>query len=56
MKEFLWYALSHTVTRPVPNQDVPLWFAAFLLFGLLSAAVLIGSGVIEWYRRLHKRG
>ncbi len=56
MKEFLWYALSHGVTRPVLGQDVPLWFAALLLFGLLCAGVLIGAGMIQWYRSLHKKG
>ena len=49
MQELMWYALSHGVTRPVPVQDVPLWFAALLLFGLLCAGLLIGSGVTEWY-------
>ncbi len=49
MQELMWYALSHGVTRPVPSQDVPLWFAALLVFGLLWAGALIGSGVTEWY-------
>jgi len=49
MQELMWCALSHEVTRPVPSQDVPLWFAALLLSGLLGASVLIGSGVIQWY-------
>jgi hypothetical protein len=53
MQEILWYALSHGVTRPVPNQDVPLWFAALLLCGLLCAGVLLGSGMTQWYRSLH---
>ena len=55
MQEFLWYALSHEVTRPVPGQDVPLWFAALLVFGLLGAGVLISSGLTQWYRALHRR-
>ena len=55
MLEFVWYTLAHGVARPVPSQDVPLWFAALLLFGLLCAGALIGSGMIEWYRSLHKR-
>ena len=44
MPELVWYALSHGVTRPVLSQDVPLWFAALLLFGLLCAGGLLGSG------------
>jgi hypothetical protein len=55
MQELLWYALSHGVTRPVPGQDVPLWFAALLVVGLLGAGALIGSGMIQWSRSLHKR-
>jgi hypothetical protein len=51
MQELMWYALSHGVTRPVPSQDVPLWFAALLVFGLLWASALIGSGVTQWYWR-----
>ena len=46
MQELMWYALSHGVTRPVPGEDVPLWFAALLLFGLLCGVMLIGSGVL----------
>ncbi len=49
MQELMWYVLSHGVTRPVSVQDVPLWFAGLLLFGLLCADLLIGSGVAEWY-------
>jgi hypothetical protein len=56
MQELIWYAFSHGVTRPVPIQDVPLWFAALLLFGLLCAGLLIGAGLIEWCGRLHRRG
>ena len=52
MQELMWYAFSHGVTRPVPIQDVPLWFAALLLFGLLCAGLLIGAGMIEWCGRL----
>ena len=48
MQELMWYALSHGVTRPVPSQDVPLWFAALLLVGLLCAGALIAAGMIEW--------
>jgi hypothetical protein len=55
MQELLWHALSHGLTRPVPGQDVPLWFAALLIFGLLCAAALIGSGVIQWSRALHEQ-
>jgi len=55
MQEFLWYALSHGPTRPVPGQDVPLWFVALLILGLLWAGALIGSGVIQWSRNLHKK-
>jgi hypothetical protein len=55
MKEFLLYALSHGVTRPVLSQDVPLWFAALLLFGLLCGGVLIGSGLTQWYRNLRRK-
>ena len=56
MQELVWYALSHGVTRPVPTQDVPLWFAALLLFGLLCAGLLIGAGMIGWCGRLYSRG
>jgi hypothetical protein len=56
MQELMWYALSHGVTRPVPSQDVPLWFAALLLFGLLCGGLLIGAGMIEWCGSLHRRG
>jgi hypothetical protein len=55
MQELLWYALSHRLTRPVPGQDVPLWLAALLILGLLWAGALIGSGVIQWSRSLHKK-
>jgi hypothetical protein len=55
MQEFLWYALSHGITRPVQGEDVPLWFAALLILGLLWAGALIGSGMIEWTRSLHKK-
>jgi hypothetical protein len=54
MRELIWYALSHGVTKPVPGQDVPLWFAALLLFGLLCAGLLIGAGMIEWCSGLHR--
>ena len=49
MQGLMWYVLSHGVTRPVPVQDVPLWFAGLLLFGLLCAGLLISAGVAEWY-------
>jgi hypothetical protein len=55
MQELLWYALSHGLTRPVPGQDVPLWFAALLILGLLWAGALIGSGMMEWSRSFHKK-
>jgi hypothetical protein len=55
MQELMWFAISHGVTRPVPIQDVPPWFAALLLFALLCAGVLIGAGVIESCGRLHGR-
>lgn len=55
MQEFLWYALSHRLTRPVPDQDVPLWFAVLLVLGLLCAGALIGSGLIQWFRSVHKK-
>jgi hypothetical protein len=55
MQELLWYALSHGLTRPVPGQDVPLWLAALLILGLLWAGALIGSGMIQWSRSLHKK-
>ncbi len=42
MQELLWYAVSHGLTRPVPDQDVPLWFAMLLAMGLLCAGALIG--------------
>jgi len=50
MQELLWHALSHGLTRPVPGQDVPLWFAMLLAVGLLCAGALIGSGMIQWSR------
>jgi hypothetical protein len=56
MQELIWYGLSHGVTRPVSSQDVPLWFAALLLFGLLCAGLLIGAGMIEWFGSLHRGG
>ena len=56
MQELMWYALSHGVTRPVPIQDVPSWFAALLLVGLLGAGLLICAGMIEWCGSLHRRG
>jgi hypothetical protein len=56
MQELIWYAISHGVTRPVPIQDIPLWFAAVLLFGLLCAGLLIGAGMMEWFGTLHRRG
>lgn len=46
MPELMWHALSQGVTRPVPEQDVPVWFAAVLLVGLLWAVTLIGAGVL----------
>jgi len=55
MQELLWYALSQRLTRPVPGQDVPLWLAALLILGLLWAGALIGSGMIQWSRSLHKK-
>lgn len=55
MPELLWYALSHGVTRPVPGQDVPLWFAGLLILGLLCAGALIGSGLIQLVRNLYKK-
>ena len=55
MQELLWHALSHGLTRPVPGQDVPLWFAALLVVGLLCAGALIGSGIVQWSRSLHKK-
>ena len=55
MQELLWHALSHGLTRPVPGQDVPLWFAALLIVGLLCAAALIGSGMIQWSRSQHEK-
>jgi hypothetical protein len=55
MQELLWHALSHGLTRPVPGQDVPLWFAALLTLGLLCAGALIGSGMVQWSRGLHKK-
>ena len=54
MQELMWYALSHGVTRPVPAQDVPVWFATLLLFGLLCASVLIGSGLLGALKRAGK--
>ena len=50
MQELMWYALSHGTTRPVSNHDMPLWFAALLVFGFVWASVLIGSGMTEWCR------
>jgi hypothetical protein len=55
MQEFLWYALSKGVTRPVAGEEVPLWFAALLVFGLLCAVALITSGLAGWYTALHRR-
>ena len=55
MQELLWYALSHGRTRPVSGQDVPLWFAALLVLGLLCAGALIGSGMIQWVRSVHEK-
>lgn len=55
MQELMWYALSHGITRPVPVQDVPLWFAALLVFGLLCAGLLIALGIIEGCRNPHRR-
>ena len=55
MQELLWYAVSHGLTRPVPGQDVPLWFAVLLAVGLLCAGALIGSGMIQWSRGFHKK-
>ena len=55
MQELLWYAVSHGLTRPVPGQDVPLWFAVLLALGLLCAGALIGSGMIQWSWALHKK-
>ena len=55
MQEFLWLALSHGLTRPVSGQDVPLWFAALLILGLLGAGALIGSGLIQWSRGLYQK-
>jgi hypothetical protein len=55
MQELLWYGLSHGLTRPVPGQDVPLWFAALLIVGLLCAGALIGSGMFQWSRSLHRK-
>ena len=55
MRELMWYALSHGVSRPVPGQDVPLWFAALLLFGLLCGGMLIVSGMTQWYRGFHRK-
>jgi hypothetical protein len=55
MPELLWYALSHGITRPVTGQDVPLWFVALLIVGLLWAGALLGSGMIQWSRSLHRK-
>ena len=55
MQEFLWYALSHGVTRPVLGQDVPMWFAGLLVCGLLGAGALIASGLTQWYSVLHRK-
>lgn len=55
MPELLWHALSQGLTRPVPGQDVPLWFAALLVVGLLGAGVLIGSGVFQWAHNVHQK-
>ena len=55
MQELLWYTLSHGVTGPVPGHDVPLWFAALLVVGLLCAGARIGSGVIQWSRSVHTK-
>jgi len=55
MQELLLYALSHGRTRPVSGQDLPLWFAALLVLGLLCAGVLIGSGMIQWVRSVHEK-
>jgi hypothetical protein len=55
MQELLWHSLSSGLTRPVPGQDVPLWFAALLIVGLLCAGGLIGSGMIQWFRGLHAK-
>jgi hypothetical protein len=55
MQELLWHVLSQGLTRPVPGQDVPLWFAALLIVGLLWAGALIGSGMIQWSRALHEK-
>jgi hypothetical protein len=55
MQELLWHALSHGLTRPVPGQDVPLWFAALLALGLLCAGALIGLGMIQWSRSFHEK-
>ena len=55
MQELLWHALSQGLTRPVPGQDVPLWFAMLLAVGLLGAGALIGSGMIQWSCGLHRK-
>ena len=55
MQELVWYSLSNGISRPVPAQDVPLWFAALLFSGLLCGGVLIGSGMTQWYRRAHRK-
>jgi hypothetical protein len=55
MQELLWHALSHGLTRPVPGQDVPLWFAALLIVGLLGAGALIGLGMVQWAHGVHKK-
>ena len=55
MQELLWHALSHGLTRPVPGQDVPLWFAALLIVGLLCAAALIVLGMMQWSRGQYRK-
>ncbi len=52
MQELLWYSLSHGIARSVPPQDVPVWFALLLVFGLLCGGALIVSGLTDCYRLL----
>jgi hypothetical protein len=53
--ELLWYALSRTTPRPVFGQDIPMWFAALLLFGLLCAGALFSSALAGWCVGLYRK-
>jgi hypothetical protein len=55
MQELLLLAFGQQVPKPILGHEIPLWFAALLLFGLLCALTLIGSALFQWSRHLYRR-